>query len=125
MVVLRFAKIQSNASLRTRDLLTQPLLELLHIHNQTVIISLQRREIVLLDELKLRLELRKVDLLGVSVLEGPRNPFVRIQSPCRASDTRAIGGEIQGFTGSTAGEGPARLVSRFLRDIVSDSFALR
>jgi hypothetical protein len=62
-------QIQSNPSLRARDLFTQPLLELPHIRNQPVIISLQRSEVILLDELKLGFKLRKVDLLSVLMLD--------------------------------------------------------
>ena len=61
-------EIQTHASLRPCYLLAQPLLELLDVRHEPVILSLEHREIVLLSQLELGLELGEVDLLCVVML---------------------------------------------------------
>ena len=61
-------KVEAHTSLCTRNLLAQALLELLEIRRKVVVLRFHQRQVVLLHELQLRLELCEVHLLRVVVL---------------------------------------------------------
>jgi hypothetical protein len=61
-------QIQPYPSLRARDFLPQPLLQLLNIRHEPVVLGFNHGQVILLHELQLRFYLCKVHLLSVIML---------------------------------------------------------
>jgi hypothetical protein len=82
-------QIQPDSRLRTRDLFSQPLLELFHICHQSIVLCLHQSQVVLLVQLQLRLELRKVYFLRIALLLVSTDAIKPLTFSDSALETRA------------------------------------